>query len=370
MTIDELYGLNIDKPSVQDLKETRRRLDAIAKPIDGLGDLEKMLCRIAAIQRTPDLTLDKKALIIMCADNGVVAEGVTQTDSEVTAKVAQLMGRRRSSVGIMSTSFPIDILTVDIGIDSDERMPGIIDRKVRSGTGDIAVTEAMSADECLKAIEVGFELAGELKSQGYSLIATGEMGIGNTTTATAVMCALCGLSAETVTGRGAGLDDEGLARKISVIKRALSLHGMDKPAADDDTADGDAAQARAFKALRTLGGLDMAGLAGVFIGGACRHIPVIIDGLISATAALCADMIVPGCREYMLASHNGRETGCGEILKRLDLNAVIDADLALGEGSGALLLMPMLDMAYSLYVHGTRFGNDVGIDHYERFDEK
>ncbi|SCX81413.1 nicotinate-nucleotide-dimethylbenzimidazole phosphoribosyltransferase [Lachnospiraceae bacterium XBB2008] len=365
MTLDDLYGLKADKPSESDRMEARRRLDAIAKPIDGLGDMEKMLCRIAAIRRTPDFDMDKKALIIMCADNGVVAEGVTQTESAVTARVAHLMGQRKSSAGIMSVSYPIDILTVDIGIDSNATIPGIIDRKVRCGTGNITVTAAMSAGECLQAIETGVDLVRDLEKSGYSLIATGEMGIGNTTTATAVMCALCNKQPEEVTGRGAGLDDEGLKRKVGVIKRALAYHGMDKPADDEITG-----RDMAFKALRTLGGLDIAGLTGIFIGGAICHIPVVIDGLISATAALCADMIVTGCREYMLASHNGREAGCGEILERLGLHAVIDADLALGEGSGALLLMPMLDMAYSLYIHGTRFGSDVGIDHYERFDEK
>ena len=365
MTVDGLYGLKLNKPSGQAYEEARRRLDAIAKPIDGLGDLEKMLCRIAAIHGTADFVTDKKALIIMCADNGVVAEGVTQTGSEVTARVAHLMGQRSSSAGTMSASYPVDIIPVDIGIDSDDKIPGVTDRKVRRGTGDIAVAAAMSEEECLQAVTTGMELVHELKEQGYSLIATGEMGIGNTTTATAVMCALCGLSAEAVTGRGAGLDDEGLARKIDVINRALKLHGMEGSSGDDA-----GTQEMAFKALRTLGGLDIAGLAGVFIGAAYHHIPVIIDGLISATSALCADMIVPGCREYMLASHNGREAGCGEILDRLGLHAVIDADLALGEGSGALLLMPLIDMAYSLYTCGTRFGSDVGIDRYERFDEK
>lgn len=381
MTRDGLFAINTDIPSEAAYEEARRRLDGIAKPIDGLGALERMLCRMAAIHRTADFGIDKKSLVIMCADNGVVSEGVTQTGSEVTAQVARLMGERMSSVGIMSSSYPLDIISVDIGIDSDEEIPGVRNHKVRRGTGDIAVTCAMSEEECLQAVDTGIGIVRDLKAGGCDLIATGEMGIGNTTTATAVMCALCGLSAGEVTGRGAGLDDEGLRRKTAVIDHALKLHGMGGDCAgrgigsDGGACTGEGTEPQtidpgyAFKVLHTLGGLDIAGLTGVFIGGAVCHIPVIIDGLISAAAALCAEMIRPGCRDYMIASHAGREKGCREILKRLGLHAVIDADMALGEGSGALLLMPMIDMAYSLYVHGTRFGDDTGIEHYERFVE-
>ncbi|MBQ8946084.1 MAG: nicotinate-nucleotide--dimethylbenzimidazole phosphoribosyltransferase [Lachnospiraceae bacterium] len=389
MNYEELIKVKVDKPLETARDLARLRLDDIAKPIDGLGSLETLLCRIAAIRRTPDFDMDKKALVIMCADNGVVGEGVTQTDSSVTARVAGLMGKRASSVGVMCSSYPVDIYAVDIGIDSEDKTEGVIDKKIRQGTGNIAETDAMTADECLDAINTGIDLVRDLAGDGYSLIATGEMGIGNTTTSTAVLCALLGLRAREVTGRGAGLDDERLERKIGVIEKALERHAHGRnmrvgtgftegslttgSSTDGNLKAGNFAAEGvtpeyAFEALRSLGGLDIAGLTGVFIGGALYHIPAIVDGLISAVAALCAEVLVPGCRDYMIASHVGKEKGCAIVLDRLGLKGIIDADLALGEGSGAVLLMPLLDMAYLLYRNGTRFGADAGIDNYERFD--
>ncbi len=398
MNYEELINFKADKPLEAARNQARRRLDGIAKPIDGLGRLEGILCRIAGILGTPDFNLDKKGLVIMCADNGVVSEGVTQSDGRVTALVASLMGKGKSSVGIMCSSYPVDVSVVDVGIDSDEKIEGVMNKKISRGTKNMAETDAMTADECLGAISVGVDLVKDLACDGYSLIATGEMGIGNTTTSTAVLCALLGLEARDVTGRGAGLDDAGLERKVRIIEKALARHAhrRNMRIGDGFTADslkagslaadglkagsmsadglkacclaaGDVSPEYAFETLCSLGGLDIAGLTGVFIGGALYHVPVIVDGLISTVAALCAEVLVPGCRDYMIASHVGKEKGCAIALDRLGLKGIIDADLALGEGSGAVLLMPLLDMTYLLYRNGTRFGADAGIDNYERF---
>ncbi len=361
MRLNDLYELSVPPVSRDICASSKHIWDSVAHPLDGLGALEEDICRIAAAQGRvlPDIT--KKALLIFCADNGVVSEGVSQCGSDVTFKVAELMGQRKSSVGIMTQGYPVDIITVDTGIDSDESIDGVIEHKIRRGSGNIMKEAAMSEEECLKAIECGTEMVHELAKQGYGIIATGEMGIGNTTTSTAVLCALSGLGPEQVTGRGAGLSDEGLAKKIAVIKKALSFHQL-------DCTPGVISKEYAFKVLRSLGGFDIAALTGTFIGGAMYKVPVVADGLISAVAALCAEYIAPGCSSYMLASHNGKERGCEAVLAKLKLHPVIDADLALGEGSGAVLLLPMLDMAMNLYKAGTAFGN-TGIESYKRFDQ-
>ena len=361
MTITDLYNLSIPPIPGTFAESAKRNWDSVAHPLDGLGLLEDAICRIAASQGREIPDISKKALVIYCADNGVVCEGVSQCGSDVTYKVAQLMGKRKSSVGMMTKDYPIDIFTVDTGIDSDDIPEGVLDRKIRKGSGNIVKEAAMSEEECLKGIECGIDMVRSLSQKGYGIIATGEMGIGNTTTSTAMLCALLGLDPETVTGRGAGLSDEGLAKKTGAIKRALALHVP-------DGTPGELSKEYAFRVMRCLGGLDIAALTGTFIGGAMYKVPVVIDGLISAVAALCAECLLPGCRDHMLASHNGKERGCAAVLARLKLHPVIDAGLALGEGSGAVLLMPMLDMAMNLYKTGTAFDN-TGIESYKRFEQ-
>ena len=361
MDIKALTKLVIHKPDEKTYAGSKDRWDSIAKPIDGLGDLEEMISRIAAMQGKIIPDISRRALVVMCADNGVVSEGVTQCDKSVTLDVAKLLCKGQSSVCVMTEGTDVDIIPVDIGIDSDEVIPGIRNKKVCRGTGNIATEPAMSPDQCLRALEAGMEIMEICARKGYDIVATGEMGIGNTTTSTALLCALTGISPGEVTGRGAGLTDEGLDRKIRVIEQALKLHGLDAGCGISDPES-------AFEALQKVGGLDIAGLAGLFIGGAKHRIPVVTDGLISAVAALTAECLVPGTAAYMLASHTGRERGTGRVLERLGLKAVIDADLALGEGTGAVMLFPMLDMAMSLYLNGMRF-DDTGIDAYERLDK-
>ena len=408
MTFEELISTQIRKPDAQIYTEAKAGWDAVAKPIDGLGDLEEILCRIASAAGSICPDISEKALVIMCADNGVVAEGVSQSGQSVTSRVAGLMGEGRSSAGAMCRSYPADILPVDVGINSDEVIPGVLQKKVRKGTRDIARESAMTAAECLEAVRTGIEVAEYCRAKGYGILAAGEMGIGNTTTAAALLSALTGEDPALITGKGAGLPEEGLKRKIQVIRDALQLHlgeitaenslrqGVGHPVdvrlapTEAEHRAGDAQQkapialhtpasglpatARmvspedTFECLRRLGGLDIAAMAGLFIGGAAQGLPVVIDGLISAVAALAAERIVPGCREYMIASHSGREKGTMEALKRLALKPVICADLALGEGTGAILLFPILDMAMSLYRNGTAFA-DSGIEPYRRFGE-
>ena len=363
MTRDELFSISITEPEYEIQKQSKSRWDHIAKPIDGLGEFEEIISRIAEVQGNVSPVIDRKALVIMCADNGVFEEGVSQTSQKVTRDVAELMGDRHSSVGIMSRNYPLDIFVYDIGINSEDTPMGVIDVKVRRGTENFVKKPAMEEEECLRAIQTGIEIVEDMRNRGYNIIATGEMGIGNTTTSTAVFSALKGLDPKDYTGKGAGLSDSGLMNKIQVIERGLTLHRGDKKRQEITSRE------EVLEVLRCLGGLDIAGLTGVFIGGAIYHIPIVIDGVISAIAGLVSEMLIPGCRDYMLASHMGREKSMETILKELSLKPVIHGDLALGEGTGAILLLPMLDMAMSLYKNAVSFG-DTEIDQYERFTDE
>ena len=363
MTREELFQLHICAPDESVRLAARRRWDALAKPIDGLGCFEETVARIAGMTGSTELDLSRKALVIMCADNGIVDEGVSQTGREVTYEVASLMGKRMSSVGIMLRDYPADILTIDIGIASDDIPDGVIDRKVRRGTRNFLHEPAMTADETLKAIGTGMDIVRNCRDKGISLIATGEMGIGNTTTSSALMSILLGLDASECTGRGAGLSDEGLERKIRVINEGIAVNFPDRENRNF------AEPGEVFDVLCRVGGLDIAGLAGIFMGGALYRVPIVIDGFISMISALIAERLLPGCREYMIASHLGRESGMKLLSRCLELTPVINADLALGEGTGAVMLFPLLDMAMSLYGSGTMF-SDTSIEEYERFGDR
>ncbi|MBO6015202.1 MAG: nicotinate-nucleotide--dimethylbenzimidazole phosphoribosyltransferase [Lachnospiraceae bacterium] len=363
MTIDELFSIKIDQPETKIRALSKQKWDALAKPIDGLGDFEELVCRIAAIKGTVSPGPLKKALIIMCADNGVVKEGVSQTGQQVTYDVTALMGERKSSVGILTQNYPLDILVCDVGVNCADTPGGVIDKKVCRGTADFVKEPAMSSAQCLAAISAGIELVKECRDKNIDIVATGEMGIGNTTTSTALLCAITGAAPEACTGKGSGLSEEGLEQKIRVIKEGLRLHLGERMES------GALSQTEVFEAMRCLGGLDIAGLAGVYIGGAIYGIPVVVDGLISAVAALAAERIVPGCKEYMIASHMGREKGMEILVKELSLKPVIFADMALGEGTGAVMLFPILDMVLSLYQSGTSFAS-TSIEQYERFEQR
>ena len=349
---EELKHLHIT-PDPGAIARAQDRWSHVAKPLGSLGVLERNIVRIAGIQADPLIDIEKKALVIMCADNGVVAEGVTQTGQEVTAVVTENFTKGDSCVCLMARRAGTDVFPVDIGVAGEVRDLGVhplIRRKIRPGTENMAKCPAMTRQEAEAAVRVGMELVGELKSKGYKIIATGEMGIGNTTTSSAVLAAFMGCPAAEVTGRGAGLNDEGLERKIRVIDRAIALH---RP----DPLDG-------LDVLSKVGGLDLAGLAGVFIGGAVCGVPVVVDGFISAAAACAAAVIFPDCRAYMLGSHRSGEPGMERALAFLGLETVIDGGLCLGEGTGAVALLPLLDMAADIYREMSTFAQ-IEIEEYK-----
>ena len=313
----------------------RARWDSVAKPLGSLGLLEDAIVRIAGAQGTPNVTFDKKAVIAMCADNGVVAQGVTQTGQEVTAVVAENMARGTSSVCRMARVAGADVVPVDIGVARPISGHNLLQRNIRRGTADFTAGPAMTRGECEEAILTGVDVVQSLVAEGYRLIATGEMGIGNTTTSSAVLAVLLNLDPADVTGRGAGLSTEGLGRKIDAIRRGIAVNRPD-PADPMDV-------------LSKVGGLDIAGLTGVFLGGALCRVPVLIDGLISSVAALCARRLCPAAGDYMLATHASAEPAGQRVLEELGLTAILHAGMRLGEGTGAVALMPILDMALAIY---------------------
>ena len=361
MTKDELFGIIINEPDKNVYERAKKRFDRLAKPIDGFGYFEDMVCKIASNQRTDRPDISKKGLVIMIADNGVTCEGVSQTSSDVTLSVAKLMGAKKSTVGVMTEGYPVDIIPVDIGINSDEIIPGVAGMKIKHGTGNISKEPAMTEEECLAAISAGMSVADMCSKRGIKLVATGEMGIGNTTTSTALFCALSGCGVEETVGRGAGLSDEGLKKKTDVIKRSLSLHKLNNIPVNT------LEKPYVFNALKSVGGFDIAGLAGLYTRCAQLGITIVIDGFISAVAALVASALNPNVKGYLLASHSGREKGSQMVLDMLGLVPVIHADMALGEGTGAVMLFPLLDMVMSVYNNGISF-SDTDIAQYERFD--
>ncbi|MBR1737783.1 MAG: nicotinate-nucleotide--dimethylbenzimidazole phosphoribosyltransferase [Firmicutes bacterium] len=322
-------------------EKAKKRWLGIAKPLYSLGLLEDMIIRISAIKRNAKFEIGKKALIIMCADNGITEEGITQTSSDMTAIVSENFTKGNASVCYMAKRAGVDIFPVDIGIKEDVK--GLSDKryKVGYGTDNMAKKAAMKREDTVKAIEVGINLVGELKEKGYGMIATGEMGIGNTATSCGVVSVLTGADVKEITGRGSGLDDEGLKRKIRAIEKAIEIN---RPRKDD-----------IIDVLSKVGGYDICGLVGVFIGGGVYGIPIIIDGVISSAAALAAVRLCPILKDYMIASHVSKEPVSRLILEEIGLRAVIDADMCLGEGSGAVAVIPLIEMGYDVYMNMISF---------------
>lgn len=351
-TREAVKNLKIQPPSPAIYSQILKNWDSIAKPLDGMGYFETLTAQIGAIQGTEQIDISKRAVIIMCADNGIVEEGISQTGQEVTFTVMKNMAVQQSSVGKMAKAVGVDTIPVDIGVNCEEQVPGVLQRKIRMGTRNFKMEPAMTEEETAQAIFTGIEIVSACREMGYKILATGEMGIGNTTTSSAMTAAFLDCDAAEVTGRGAGLSDEKLIHKQQIVKEAIDKYDLRK---------GDA-----FQILRTVGGLDLAGLAGVCIGGALYHVPVVLDGVISLAAALAAEQMVPGVKAYLIPSHKGKEPAAEKLLNRLGLIPVIHGAMALGEGTGAVMMFSLLDMALCIYGDGATF-SDMKIEQYERF---
>lgn len=349
----------------------KKHWDSIAKPLDSLGEFEKIFQKLSAIYESEIPDISNKCITVMCADNGIVKEGISQSDKDVTLAVAKSMALGTSSIAVLSKAAGSEMMVFDMGIDSFDTeiySLGVINYKLMHGTNNFIKEKAMPLDITLRALLTGISIVRELKDNKTKIIGTGEMGIGNTTTSSALSAAILNLPVEDVTGRGAGLDDAKLKKKVDIIKGGIEKYGFrDKLFLDSIKSENKSVRSLAvLDLLSSLGGLDIATLTGIFIGGSIYKLPIVIDGVISEVAALFAYFINPLCKEYMVASHLSREPVASIIFNILGLKPVIDASLALGEGSGCAMLFPLLDMVLEIYTKNASF-SDIKIEEYKRF---
>ena len=345
MDFEKLNSL-IDPLCDESIRASKAKWDNVAKPLGSLGRLEELVTQIAGIYGTPDVSVDKKGVLVMCGDNGVLAQGVAMTPGEVTAIMAEFIASGRSSVCRMAETAGARVVAVDMGMFRRVNAEKLIDRRVSDGTNDFTLGAAMTREQALQAINTGIELVKSCAEQGYKILATGEMGIGNTTTSSAIAAVMLGLEPKSVTGRGVGLSDEGLACKIAAIEKAILVNSPDKNDAVD--------------VLQKLGGFDIAGLAGIFIGGALSRIPIVVDGFISSVSALLAVKLCPRVIDFIFPSHLSAEPAGVMVLNALNLKPFITAGMRLGEGTGAVCMFPLLEMALSVY-HSACTYADIGI---------
>ena len=340
--------LKLIKPLNKDaMEKSQDKWNNIAKPLHSLGMLEDAVIKMSGIYNTADFELKKRRVIVMCADNGVVSEGVTQTGSEVTAIVAREMIVGNSSVNRLAKTYNAEVLPIDIGMAVDVK--GVRNCKIAYGTDNIAKGFAMTKEQAKKSISVGIDMVRDSVKDGFDIIVTGEMGIGNTTTSSALASVILDLPVKEVTGRGAGLSDDALMRKIEVINRAIEVNKPDKN--------------KPLELLSKLGGYDIAGIVGLFLGGAIYRIPIVIDGIISAVAAAIAVKIEPKSKNFMLCSHVSNEPSGAKMLEYLGFKPIINAGMFLGEGTGGIMLLPLLDGALSVYKTAHSF-NELPIKRY------
>lgn len=331
-------------------EKVRVRWDAIAKPLGGLGLLEDAVCRLAGAQGSACPRVGRRILAVFCADNGVVDEGVSQTGRQVTAMVAANLCQGRTATNIMAELARCEVWPVDAGMADELEDPAMREIKCAQGTENMMWGPAMTRQQVLHAIEGGIFIAEACEKAGADVLAAGEMGIGNTTTSSAVVSVLLGEEPEALTGRGAGLSAEGWRRKVAVVKGAIARN---RPNSQDP-----------LDVLAKVGGYDIAAMCGFYLGAAALKIPVILDGMISCVAALCAQRLHSASVDYMIASHLSAEPAAERALAALGLRPAIAANMHLGEGSGAVAFLPLLDMALEVYRRGTTF-RDMEMDAYQ-----
>ncbi|NLL18144.1 MAG: nicotinate-nucleotide--dimethylbenzimidazole phosphoribosyltransferase [Clostridia bacterium] len=336
-TIREINGLDEES-----MRLARQRSDNLIKPPGSLGALEEAVVKLAGIYREPIPSPGEKVVMVMAGDHGVVAEGVSAFPQEVTPQMVMGFLNGQAGINVLSRHAGAKVVITDVGMASPPiEHPGLNNCRVKNGTDNMAQGPAMSREEAAQAIEVGIRLVQEQIDQGARMVATGDMGIGNTTPSTAILAAISGIPVEEITGRGTGLDDRGLKLKQEVIKKALALN---KP----DPQDG-------LDVLAKVGGLEIGALAGVVLGAAARRIPVVIDGLISGAAALIAKTIAPQSVDYMLPSHLSQEPGHKLVLQQLGLKPLLHLDMRLGEGTGAAIAFMVFDAAMKCHAQMPTF---------------
>ncbi len=325
-TIAHIRPLDIDAMRAAEARQVQ-----LTKPPKSLGRLETLSIQLAGIQGKPVPVVERKAIAVMAADHGVTAEGVSAFPAEVTPAMVINMVDGGAAINVIGRHVGARVVVTDVGVNADLSAADVRHKKIRWGTANMAHGPAMTRDEAVRAIETGIEAVEEEIAKGLDIVATGEVGIGNTTAASAVIAALTGESVAKVTGRGTGITQEALSAKVAVIEKAIAVNAPDA----SDPVD----------VLAKVGGLDVAAMAGVFLGGAAHRIPVVMDGFISASAALAAVRLCHQCIDYILPSHVSIEVGHQVVLDELGLVPLFDLQMRLGEGTGGALSMSIVEVA-------------------------
>jgi nicotinate-nucleotide--dimethylbenzimidazole phosphoribosyltransferase len=333
---------NIKPLDEKAMAEAKMRQDNLTKPQGSLGQLESISIQVAGIKGNPRPRIVHKVIFTLAGDHGVTREGVSAYPSEVTPQMVYNFLRGGAGINVLARFVGARVVVADLGVASPlERHSELKEKKVAMGTQSMAKGPAMSREEAIRAIEAGMELVEEELPKGIDILGTGDMGIGNTTSSSAITAAITGADVTTVTGRGTGLDDEGWERKVKVIQRSLEInHPEPKDAID---------------VLSKVGGFEIGGIAGVILAGAKYRIPIVIDGFISGAAALIATSLSPQVKPYLIASHQSAEKGHQIILNYLNLKPLLNLDLRLGEGTGAALGIFLVEASLKILDEMTTF---------------
>lgn len=325
------------------MRSARARQDMLTKPQGSLGRLEELSIQLAGITGKEIPVVKDKVIITMAGDHGVVAEGVSAYPQEVTQQMVLNFLAGGAAINVLAHHVNARVVIVDMGVAADVRAnEGLIVKKVASGTANMTKGPAMTRARAIESILSGAQVIEEEIARGLDIVGTGDIGIGNTTASAAIACALTGRHPKEIAGRGTGLDDEGLNRKISAIERALDVN---KPNANDG-----------LDVLAKVGGFEIGGLVGVMLGAASQRKPVMIDGFISTAAAMIAVSLAPQCRDYLIAAHRSKENGHGIMLEWLGLKPLLDLDMRLGEGTGAALGISFAEAACNILAEMATFG--------------
>ena len=341
MSLIENISRNIYPLEKKYMQQAQARLDRLIKPTGSLGKMESICAQLAGIYGKKYFDTSKKIIISFAGDHGVYEEGVAPDPQNITILQFQNFPKRINGVGTISKFVGADVLAVDVGINCDEKIEGVLDYKIRKGTSNMAKGPAMTRKEAEKCISIGIEMAEKCIQDDYTVIGIGEMGIANTTPSTAIISVFADCDPKEITGMGAGLKKELIMHKADVIRKSIDLN---KPNPKD-----------AIDVLSKVGGFEIGAMAGVIIGCAANRIPVVLDGFISYAAALLAYHINPKTKEYMIASHLSAEPGAKKALDMMELKPFLDMDMRLGEGSGAALAFNIIEASNYVYKNMATF---------------
>lgn len=324
-------------------KETRERFKELAIPRGSLGRLEDLAAFYASVRGVPEGEIKHKVVFVMAGDHGVAEEGVSKFPQEVTCQMVENFLKGGAAINVLAQHVGARVVVVDCGVARPLRpTKGLRSKKVGPGTRNIARGPAMTREEAVKALEAGIEVLEEELEQGVELVATGDMGIANTTPSAAILVALASVGVEEAVGKGTGMCTDGLARKVEVVKRAIDLNRPDP----HDPLD----------VLAKTGGYEIGAIAGLCLGAACHRLPILLDGFVSTAGALLACALEPKVRGYLLASHLSAERGHALMLQKLGLRPIFNLDMRLGEGTGAVLAMPLIEASVKLLLKMATFG--------------